>query len=121
MSAMTMRAVPDGNGGMKHVPTPFVPTIVGKGKKKVKPSDPMQMNPDAAAKDLKLFIERLQNLHAERDEISADIRDVESEMSGQGFDRKVVRAIMAMLKTDKNDLNEFEALIETYRDQLGLV
>lgn len=116
-----MRAVPDGNGGFKHVPTPFVPTIVGKGKKKAKPCDPMQMNAEAGAKQLKLFIERLQNLHAERNEISADIRDVESEMAGQGFDRKVVRAILVMLKTDKNDLSEFEALVETYRDQLGLL
>jgi uncharacterized protein (UPF0335 family) len=120
MSAMTMRAVSDGNGGMKHIPTPFVPTIVKGKKKKGVPPDPIQTNDGSAAEQLRLFIERFERLHEEKRGISDDIRDVESEAKGQGYDIKALRAVLALRRSEKNDRDEFEAILETYRDALGL-
>lgn len=117
-----MRAVPDGNGGFKHVPTPFVPTIVGKGKKKqANKPDPIRTNGESAAEQLRLFIERFERLYEEKRGIADDIRDVESEARGQGYDIKALRAVLTLRRADKNDRDEFEAILETYRDALGLL
>lgn len=123
MTAMTMRAVPDGNGGFRHVPTPFVPTIVAKGKgkaKRVTPPDPIVTSGESGAEQLRLGIERLERLHEERNGISEDIRDVEAELKGTGFDIKGIRAIIALRKTEKHHRDEFEAILETYKSALGL-
>jgi len=122
MTAMTMRAVPDGNGGFLHVPTPFVPTIVGKGKAKKKaiPPDPIVTNGESGAEQLRLGIERLERLHEERNGINEDIRDVEGELKSTGFDIKGIRAIIALRKTEKHTRDEFEAILETYKSALGL-
>lgn len=122
MTAMTMRAVPDGNGGFRHVPTPFVPTIVGKSKAKKKPTppDPIVTNGESGAEQLRLGIERLERLHEERNGIGDDIRDVEAELKSTGFDIKGVRAIIALRKTEKHTRDENEAILQTYKSALGL-
>ena len=120
MNAMTMRAVPDGNGGFRHVPTPFVPVVVGKGKKKQVPADPIKTNGESGAEQLRLGIERLERLHEERAGISDDIRDVEAELKGTGFDIKGIRAIITLRKQEKHHRDEFEGILETYKIALGL-
>lgn len=123
MTTMTMRAVPDGNGGFRHVPTPFVPVVVagGKGKKKaVRPPDPIVTNGDSAAEQLRLIIERLERLHEERMGISDDIRDVMGEAKAVGFDAKAIGAILVLRRQEKHHRDEFEGILETYRAALGL-
>lgn len=122
MTAMTMRAVPDGNGGFRHVPTPFVPVVVGgKGKKKsVRPPDPIVTNGESAAEQLRLLIERHERLQEEKAGIVDDIRDVESEMKSLGYNVPVARAIMRMRKQEKHVRDEWDGELETYKVALGL-
>jgi uncharacterized protein (UPF0335 family) len=72
------------------------------------------------ADQLRLFIERIERLEEEKKGISDDIRDVYLESKGQGYDTKIMRAIVRLRRMEKNDRDEMDALLETYRDALGL-
>jgi len=74
-----------------------------------------------AAGQLRAFIERVERLTEEKDTISADIRDVFSEMKGAGFDTKAVKQIIKMRKQDRAEREEAEALLELYMSSLGMV
>jgi uncharacterized protein (UPF0335 family) len=73
-----------------------------------------------AADQLRLFIERIERLEEEKKGIADDIRDVYSEAKGQGYDTKIMRAIVRLRKMEKNDRDEMDALLDTYRAALGL-
>jgi len=123
MTAMTMRAVPDGNGGFRHVATPFVPTIVSKGKakKKATPPDPIVTNGESGAEQLRLLIERIERIEEEEKGIKDDKKDVYAEAKATGWDVKGIRTIIALRKTEKHHRDEFEAILDTYKSALGLI
>ena len=73
-----------------------------------------------AADQLRLFIERIERLEEERKGIGDDVRDVYSEAKGQGYDTKTMRAIVRLRKMEKNARDEADALLETYRNALGM-
>lgn len=73
-----------------------------------------------AADQLRLFIERIERLEEEKKGIADDIRDVYSEAKGQGYDSKIMRQIVRLRRMEKNDRDEMDALLETYRAALGL-
>ncbi|MBA3896302.1 MAG: DUF2312 domain-containing protein [Sphingomonadaceae bacterium] len=73
-----------------------------------------------AADQLRLFIERIERLEEEKKGIADDIRDVYSEAKGQGYDSKIMRAIVRLRRMEKNDRDEMDALMDTYRAALGL-
>ncbi len=73
-----------------------------------------------AADHLKSFIERIERLEEEKKALGDDIRDVYSEAKATGFDVKVMRQIVKIRKMDKDDLDEQEALLETYMLALGM-
>ncbi len=73
-----------------------------------------------AGDHLKSFIERIERLEEEKKALAEDIRDVYSEAKGTGFDVKVMRQIVKIRKMDKDDLDEQEALLETYLLALGM-
>jgi uncharacterized protein (UPF0335 family) len=73
-----------------------------------------------AGERLKSFIERIERLEEEKKALADDIRDVYSEAKATGFDVKVMRQIVKIRKMDKDDLDEQEALLETYMRVLGM-
>jgi uncharacterized protein (UPF0335 family) len=73
-----------------------------------------------AADQLRLFIERIERLEEEKKGIADDIRDVYSEAKGQGYDTKIMRQIVRLRRMEKNDRDEMDALLDTYRAALGL-
>jgi uncharacterized protein (UPF0335 family) len=73
-----------------------------------------------AGEHLKSFIERIERLEEEKKALADDIRDVFSEAKGTGFDVKVMRQIIKIRKMDKDELDEQEALLETYMRALGM-
>ena len=73
-----------------------------------------------AGEHLKSFIERIEHLEEEKKALADDIRDVYAEAKGNGFDVKVMRQIVKIRKMDKADLDEQEALLETYMRALGM-
>ena len=50
----------------------------------------------------------------------ADIKDVYGEAKATGFEPKIMRQIVRMRAMDRDVLSEQDALLDTYRDALGL-
>ena len=73
-----------------------------------------------AAKQLRSFIERVERLNEEKKAIGGDIKEVYAEMKGTGFDVKAVRKLIAMRKLDEADRQESEAMIDLYKEALGM-
>ena len=69
---------------------------------------------------LKSFIERIERLEEEKKGIADDIKDVYGEAKSTGFDSKTMRAIVRLRKMEKHHRDEADALLETYRNALGL-
>ncbi|WP_019833797.1 GapR family DNA-binding domain-containing protein [Sphingomonas sp. PR090111-T3T-6A] len=116
-----MAAVPDGKGGVVHKMVPVSAAPARKVKRKARPApDPIHANPEAAAQALKLFIERIMRLQDEIAEMQADVSDVFLEAKSQGYDKKGMQAIIALLKKEKNLRDEEEAILDTYKTALGL-
>ncbi len=73
-----------------------------------------------AAEELRLLIERIERLEEEKKAIGDDVKDVYGEAKARGYDVKTMRAIVRLRKMEKNARDEAEALLETYRQALGL-
>jgi uncharacterized protein (UPF0335 family) len=69
---------------------------------------------------LKSFVERVEKLEAEKAELTADIREVYSEAKGNGFDPKIMRAVVRLRKLEPAARNELDELIDLYRKALGI-
>jgi uncharacterized protein (UPF0335 family) len=72
------------------------------------------------ADQLRLLIERIERLEEEKKGIADDIRDVYAEAKAVGYDPKIMRTIVRLRRMEKNDRDEMDTLIETYRAALGL-
>jgi uncharacterized protein (UPF0335 family) len=74
-----------------------------------------------AGERLKSFIERVERLEEEKRALAADIKEVYSEAKGAGFDIKTMREIIKIRRMDEEDLDEREALLDTYMRALGML
>lgn len=113
MIAMTMRAVSDGHGGVRHVPMPFRPKAKGK-KATAKPVALLSFD------KLRNLIEQIERLQEEYQGLSDDVKDTYSEAKANGFDPRSIRAIIALRRVDPTLREESERLLEAYREGLGL-
>ncbi len=76
---------------------------------------------DSVAQDqLKSIIERIEKLVEEKDELQADISDVYSEAKANGFDTKAIRKLITLRKKDYAERQEEEAILELYKQALGM-
>lgn len=73
-----------------------------------------------AADQLRLFIERVERLEEEKKGIADDIKDVYSEAKANGYDTRTMREIVRIRRMETHARQERDALIETYRNALGL-
>jgi uncharacterized protein (UPF0335 family) len=74
-----------------------------------------------AGERLKSFIERIERLEEEKRALAEDIKEVFAEAKGVGFDVKTMRQIIKLRKMDQDDLDEQEALLDTYKRALGML
>lgn len=72
------------------------------------------------ANELRQFIERIERLEAEKADIAEQSKEVFSELKGRGYDVKVVRTLLRLRKRDKDDIAEEEAILEMYKEALGM-
>ena len=68
---------------------------------------------------LENLVNRIERLEEEKAAISGDIRDVYAEAKGQGFDTKILRKVVAILKKDRKEREIEEMMIDTYLVSLG--
>lgn len=72
------------------------------------------------ADELRQFIERIEQLQSEKDDIAEQMKEVYAESKGRGYDTKALARIIAMRKLKPDALAEFEAVIEVYKAAIGM-
>lgn len=77
-------------------------------------------NTVVATGQLRSFIERIERLEEEKKTISDDIKEVYAELKGSGFDSKAVREVIRLRKKEDHERQEEEAMIELYKNALGM-
>ncbi|QHJ78595.1 MAG: hypothetical protein [Caudoviricetes sp.] len=77
-------------------------------------------NTVVAASQLRSFIERIERLEEEKKTISDDIKEVYVELKGSGFDSKAVREVVRSRKKEDHERQEEEAMVQLYKDALGM-
>ena len=72
------------------------------------------------ADELRQFVERFERLEAEKQDIAEQQKEVMAEAKARGYDTKVMRKLIALRKRDKDDIAEEEAVLQLYREALGV-
>lgn len=72
------------------------------------------------ADELRQFIERYERLEMEKKDLAEQQKEVMAEAKSRGYDTKVMRKIVALRKRDKDDIAEEEAVLEMYKEALGM-
>lgn len=75
----------------------------------------------ATGDELRQFIERLERLNAEKQEIADQIKEVFAESKARGFDNTAIRTLLRLRKRDADDLAEEQAVLEMYKEALGMM
>lgn len=73
-----------------------------------------------AVKELKSYIERIERLNAEKDDIAVMIREIFTEAAANGFDKKAMRELIRLRKKEASEREELESLLELYKGALGM-
>jgi uncharacterized protein (UPF0335 family) len=73
-----------------------------------------------AGQQLRAFIERVERLEEDKQAIADDIKEVFGEMKAVGFDTKAVRTIIRLRKKDQAERDEEEAILDLYKNALGM-
>lgn len=69
---------------------------------------------------LQQYIDRIEKLTEEANNIKADIRQVYSEARSSGFDTKAIREVIKLKKMNPADRQEFNFLREEYSKLLNM-
>lgn len=70
--------------------------------------------------EIRQFIERYESLEAQKKDLAEEMKEVMSEAKGRGYDVKILKKIIAIRKRDKDDIAEEEAILELYKEALGM-
>ncbi len=73
-----------------------------------------------AAGELRQFIERYERLEAEKKDLAEQQKEVMAEAKARGYDTKVMRKVIALRKREPDDIAEEEAVLEMYKEALGM-
>ncbi|MDG1279969.1 MAG: DUF2312 domain-containing protein [Pseudorhodobacter sp.] len=72
------------------------------------------------ADELRQFIERFEQLDAEKRDLAEQQKELMAEAKGRGYDTKVLRKVIALRKRSADDIAEEEAVLELYKAALGM-
>lgn len=86
------------------------------------PSDDVvgDANYRVTANELRQFVERIERLDSEKKDLAEQQKEVMAEAKGRGYDTKVLRKVIALRKRDANDIAEEEAVLDMYKEALGM-
>jgi uncharacterized protein (UPF0335 family) len=63
---------------------------------------------------IRSFVERIENLDTELQELSEQKKEVFAEAKGEGFDVKILREIIKLRKQDQDERDEHDTLLDIY-------
>lgn len=70
--------------------------------------------------ELRQIIEQYERLEAEKSDIAEAQKEVMANAKGRGYDTKVLRKIIALRKRRPDEISEEEAVLELYKQALGM-
>jgi uncharacterized protein (UPF0335 family) len=82
--------------------------------------DESQTQYRVTAGELRQFVERCERLEAERKDLADQLKEVLAEARARGYDVKVLRKLIALRKRDSAEVSEEEAILELYKQALGM-
>jgi uncharacterized protein (UPF0335 family) len=72
------------------------------------------------AGELRQFVERYERLEAEKRDVADQMKEVMAEAKARGYDARVLRKLIALRKRDRSEVSEEEAILELYKQALGM-
>lgn len=72
------------------------------------------------ATELHSFIERVERLEAEKKDIADTLKEVFAEAKARGYDVPILKKVIALRRRDPDEVAEEEAVLDMYREALGL-
>jgi uncharacterized protein (UPF0335 family) len=63
---------------------------------------------------IRSFVERVENLDSELQELNEQKKEVFAEAKGEGFDVKILKEIIKLRKQDKDERDERDSLLDMY-------
>ena len=75
---------------------------------------------NVTADELRQFIERAEQLAAEKKDLSEQESELFAEAKGRGYDQKAMKALISLRKRKPDEIAEQEALMEMYKSALGM-
>ncbi len=75
---------------------------------------------NVTADELRQFIERFEQLESEKKDVAEAQKELMAEAKGRGYDTKVMKKVIALRKRKPDDIAEEEAVLEMYKQALGM-
>ncbi len=75
---------------------------------------------NVTADELRQFIERFEQLESEKKDVAEQQKELMAEAKGRGYDTKVLKKVVALRKRKPDDIAEEEAVLELYKQALGM-
>lgn len=75
---------------------------------------------NVTAAELRQFVEQIEQLEAEKKDIAEQIKEIFAESKSRGYDSKALKTIISLRKKDKDQRAEEEAVLELYKEALGM-
>ncbi|HJD67768.1 MAG TPA: DUF2312 domain-containing protein [Rickettsia endosymbiont of Bembidion lapponicum] len=69
---------------------------------------------------LEQYLSKIERLEQEKADLSEEIKNIFQDASSHGFDVKAMKTVLKLKKLDKDKLAEQDAMLELYRDTLGI-
>ncbi len=76
---------------------------------------------NVTADELRQFIERFEQLEAEKKDVTEQQKELMAEAKGRGYDTKVMKKVVALRKRKPDDIAEEEAVLDMYKSALGMI
>ncbi|SLN77273.1 hypothetical protein OCH7691_04366 [Oceanibacterium hippocampi] len=77
-------------------------------------SDAPAAGHNAAADDIRSYVERVERLEEEKKELAGDIKEVFAEAKGRGYSAKILRQVIRLRKLDRHDREAQIAELQIY-------
>jgi len=73
-----------------------------------------------SAEELRQFVERIERLDSEKKDLTEQRKEVFAEAKGRGYDGAGLTALIKLRAADPDKVSEFEAVVEMYKEALGM-
>ena len=70
--------------------------------------------------ELRQFVERWERLEVEKKDLADHQKEVMAEAKSRGYNTKILRDIIALRKKDPSQISEEEAVLDMYKEALGM-